>query len=225
MKFKISFNKLVYTIICVLVIFLIFILAFSIRETKKRNGEYESNIYLSEKENEESIYKFKEAVLPNKENLEKANLYGIRQTNKINEGIKLKDFEIEDNKVKYNYITKVVTTGERLSVTAEKMEEDIFNKSIPSVAKSEEVKGKTIWFNERNLYFAKDGSKIPQNIQKASDEGRVVIRYGNNADELLPMKQIMWYEDGTKYTLECIAMDYDYEDMKIVLKDFLNTTI
>ena len=65
---------------------------------------------------------------------------------------------------------------------------------------------------------------MPQNVKDNEAKGNVVVRYGNSTAELLPMTQIMWYENGICYTLESISRTYTTDDMTSLLKDFINST-
>lgn len=239
MEGKFNFNKLVYTIIAVLLVIII-IVAVSI--AVKNGSEVVSNDSNDNEEvsvtedsgvtngilqgQEAEISEIEEGDLPTDEELAEYGLENVMQTSKINQQFNLYNYEItEDGGIKYNYLANAVTSGERLSVTAKAMTEDEYNDMLPDEkAQNNTVDGIDVVYNDRSLYHTVDETQVPEYVKNAEEAGNVVVRYGNSLGELLPMQQLMWYKDGIGYTLESISRNYTYDDMAALAHDFFEAT-
>lgn len=235
MKFKMDFNKAVYIVIAFLLIIIVIIAVTIAGKNKKEAEEAKDTLNIMEemKENMEAekdengdavISEISEGDLPSAEELEKANLSNVMQSNKINDQFNLYMYEIIDEGIKYSYLANAVTNGERLSITAVPMSEEEYNEMLPtSKVQNNVIDNINVCYNDRNLYYTIDESNVPEYIANGEKEGNVVVRYGNSTSEFLPMQQIMWYSDGIGYTLESISRNYTYEDMSKLLQDFFNS--
>lgn len=228
MKEKIDFNKMVYTIIAVLIIVIIAVAAFIAIYNSKNAGTSDNDIIQSD--DDDVVYKeqyespFSEIIegdLPSESELAELGLEDVMQTNSINEQFNLSNYEIVDGGIKYNYLANAVTNGERLSITAKAMSEEEYEEMLPT-AKAEEntIDDIDVVYNDRTLYYTVDETQVPDYVKKAEEEGNAVVRYGNSLGEILPMQQLMWYSDGIGYTLESVARNYTYDDMAKLAQDF-----
>lgn len=229
MKEKISFNKVVYTIIGLLIaIIIVTALFIALNNSKSANVEtvesdnagidVEYNVNTEAEKSE-----IEEGDLPSEGELKEVGLENVMQTSKINEQFNLNNYEITDDGIKYNYLANAVTNGERLSITAKAMTEAEYNEMLPKAkAQNGTVGDVEVVYNDRSLYHTTDRTNLPQYIKNAEEAGNVVVREGNSLSELLPMQQLMWYSDGIGYTLESIARNYTYDDMAALADDFFN---
>ena len=224
---KSDFNKIVYGIIALLLVIVILTAAVIAVRNSKNNGSTSEETF--EQTTMEGVIQGQEAeiseieagALPTDNELKEAGLIGVKQTNAINQQFNLNNYEITDNSIKYNYLANAVTSGERLSITARVMTEEEYNEMLPKAkAVNNTVDNVNVVYNDRSLYNAVDGEELPGYIANAEKEGNVVVRYGSSIGELLPMQQIMWYQDGIGYTLESVSRNYTYDDMAALLHDF-----
>lgn len=228
MKENMSFNKIIYLIIAVLIAVIILTAAFIAISNSRNNGD--SNIIQLEnsaveynKNTEAEVSEIEEGKLPSENELSELGLEKVMQTSKINKQFNLSNYEVLDGGIKYNYLASAVTNGERLSITAKAMTEGEYNEMLPT-AKAQEstIDDVAVVYNDRNLYYTTDGAELPPYVKNAEEAGNVVVRYGNSTSELIPMQQLMWYSNGIGYTLESIARNYTYEDMAQLAEDFFS---
>lgn len=234
MNDKSDFNKIVYIIIAVLFVVIIFIaVSVALKNNRElKNNEEESTIVfetVTEKEvstNEAQISEIKEGNLPSLQELSEAGLENVMQTSKINQQFNLYNYEIKDGEIIYSYLANAVTNGERLYVRAKQMTEDEYNNMLPANdVQTGNIDNVTVVFNNRNVYYVREGLDLPEYIKKSVDDGKIVVRYDDNSiGELLPMQQMMWYNNGIGYTLESIRRSYNYEDMLKLTEDFFNAS-
>lgn len=227
---NLDFNKVVYTVIGVLLVIIIvgavIIGIKSINNTKKNYESVgkEEMVYKGGKY-EPKYSQIDEGELPKSSDLAELGLDNVKQTSKLNNQFNLDNYEINDGSIRYSYLSNVVTSGERLYIYAKKMTENEYNAMLPK-AKNQNisVNGINGVFNDRTLYYTTNEESVPQNVKQNEAKGNVVVRYGNSTSELLPMTQIMWYDNGIGYTLESISRTYTIDDMTGLLKDFINST-
>ncbi len=228
MKEKLSFNKIVYIIIGILIAVIILTAIFiavnnkstDVETLETDNGGSDVEYHVN---TEAEISEIEEGDLPSKSELSELGLENVMQTSKINQQFNLNNYEITDNGIKYNYLANAVTNGERLSITAKAMTEAEYSEMLPKAkAQNGTVGDVDVVYNNRSLYHTTDETGLPAYIKKAQEAGNVVVREGNSLSELLPMQQLMWYSDGIGYTLESIARNYTYDDMAALAEDFFN---
>ena len=227
---NLDFNKIVYTVIGVLLVVIVVGAAIigvkSFSNTKKsyESAGQDEMVYKGGKY-EAKYSQIDEGELPKDSELAELGLENVKQTSKLNNQFNLDTYEINDGGIRYSYLANAVTSGERLYIYAKKMTEDEYKAMLPK-AKSQNISvdGINGVFNDRTLYYTTDENSVPQNVKDNEAKGNVVVRYGNSTAELLPMTQIMWYENGIGYTLESISRTYTSDDMTSLLKDFINST-
>lgn len=226
MESKNNFNKLIYGIIALLLVIIIGAAVFiAVKNGKKvdiNDGPDTEGVTNSIVQGQEpEISEIEEGDLPSDSELAENGLENVMQTSKINKQFNLYNYEITDGGIKYNYLANAVTNGERLSVTAKAMTEEEYNEMLPKTkAQNNTVDGINVVYNDRNLYYTVEGTEVPEYVKNAEEAGNVVVRYGNSLGELLPMQQIMWYNNGIGYTLESISRNYTYDDMASLVHDF-----
>ena len=228
MKENMSFNKIIYLIIAVLIAVIILTAAFIAISNSRNNGDsntiqLENSAVEYNKNTEAEVSEIEEGKLPSENELSELGLEKVMQTSKINKQFNLSNYEVLDGGIKYNYLASAVTNGERLSITAKAMTEGEYNEMLPTAkAQESNIDDVAVVYNDRNLYYTTDGAELPPYVKNAEEAGNVVVRYGNSTSELIPMQQLMWYSNGIGYTLESIARNYTYEDMAQLAEDFFS---
>lgn len=228
MKENMSFNKIIYLIIAVLIAVIILTAAFIAISNSRNNGDsntiqLENSAVEYNKNTEAEVSEIEEGKLPSENELSELGLEKVMQTSKINKQFNLSNYEVLDGGIKYNYLASAVTNGERLSITAKAMTEVEYNEMLPTAKVQEStIDDVAVVYNDRNLYYTTDGAELPPYVKNAEEAGNVVVRYGNSTSELIPMQQLMWYSNGIGYTLESIARNYTYVDMEQLAEDFFD---
>lgn len=228
MKGKLDFNKIVYGTIGVLIVVIVgatVISGISSMNQTKINNELsgQSEMVYKGGKYEAKYSQIEEGNLPQESDLVSLGLENVKQTSKINDQFNLSTYDVYEGGIRYSYLSNAVTSGERLYIYAKKMSLDEYSNMLPKAKnKSDTIEGVNVVFNDRMVYFAPDKASVPENISENEAKGNVVVRLGENTNELLPMQQFMWYDNGIGYTLESISREYTYNDMSEILSDFFD---
>ncbi len=223
-------NKNVIILIIILVIILIAALIVSaIRHDSSGTGNIlesgSDNTYTEEEPRTEAeVSEIEAGALPSAEELSALGLDNVVQSPSITEQFNLDRYEELDGGMRYSYLASKLTAGERLYVYAKAMSEEEYEDMLPKGdTQTDNIDGTEAVYNDRGLYYTSEGAEISDSTRASEEEDKIVIRYGNDTTEVLPMQQLMWYKDGIAYTLESINRHYTIDDMTRLAEAFLDS--
>lgn len=221
-------NKNIIILIAILVIILVFALIVSaVNKTGKGTGgivddEPHNTIVTREPRTEAEVSEIEEGALPADSELSALGLDDAVQASQITEQFNLSRYDEVDGSIRYSYLANKVTSGERLYVYAKAMSEEEYEDMLPTAkAQTDNIGDIEAVYNDRSLYYTSDDAEISEDTRSSEEAGNIVIRYGNSTTEILPMQQLMWYDNGIAYTLESINRHYTIEDMTELAEAFI----
>ena len=136
----------------------------------------------------------------------------IRDRDHIDKEHQLHDYKIDLQKkaITYNYYTREASYGDKFKVITYSTTQDNFEKNI--IPKSDitdsGLNGMPAKYFNGTYYYVSDNYKPTAQVQKALNEGKIIMDKGNETEdcEIGTVQALYWYDNGVGYCFEAVNM-------------------
>ncbi|GEM_PF-3490320 len=163
--------------------------------------------------------------LPEKSPIAEVIGFEPKQIQKLSDEFVLRNVEITETGVIYNYQKHLAANGTRLFLKIDKMTEEEYQASLPleGIREAVDLDGREAFYADRILFKVPEGEELEEDSYERTEEkaGRAVIMRTEIDRELSTLKTLDWYENNCRYEIYVERLDLTKEEITELAKNYL----